>query len=74
MFLFLFDLSFAQQLTPPWSSFEENIFILLNQIVSLDKFPSGRVGGPKNMSISMGFSLCCSIAFTENVLTVYTGK
>ena len=54
-----------QQLTPQLSSSEENIFILLNQIISLDKFPKGRVAGPKNMSIFMDFSLCCSIAFEK---------
>lgn len=64
-----------QQLTPRLSSSEENIFTLLNQIISLDKFPRGRVVRPKNMSIFMDFSLCCNIAFEKkNRLTAYTGK
>lgn len=54
-----------QQLTPQLSSSEENIFILLNQIISLDKFPRGRVVRPENMSIFMDFSLCCNIAFEK---------
>lgn len=63
-----------QQLTPQWSSSEENVFIQLNQIISSDKFPRGRVGRPKNMNIFMDFSLCYNTAFAKNSLTVYTRK
>lgn len=66
MFSFLFYLSSVHQLTAQWSSSKENIFILLNQIISLDRFPRGRVGRPKNKSIFMDFSLCCNIAFAKN--------
>lgn len=57
---------YVQQLTPPWRSSAENIFfILLNQIISSDKFPRGRAGRPKDMSIVVDFSLFCNIAFAE---------
>lgn len=66
-----------QQLMPQLSSSEENIFILLNQIISLDKFPRGTVDRPKNMSIFMDFSSCCNVVFAKkkkNGLTAYTEK
>lgn len=71
---FIFPL-WEQQLTPQWSSSKENIFILLNQIIPLDKFPRDRIGRPKNMGIFMDFPLCCNIAFAKKIdLTVYTGN
>ena len=74
-FVFIFPLC-TQQLTPQLSSSKENIFILLNQIISLDKFPRGRVVRPDNISIFLDFSLCCNIAFEKKKkrLTAYTRK
>lgn len=67
-----------QRLTPQLSSSEENVFILLNQVISLDKFPRGRVGRPKNL---YGFFFVLQYCFCKKKkneekkgLTAYTGK